>query len=80
MKEAADRIEWLEQRLRETAGECVQANDRIEALEATDFFARHHMTPDEVVTLMMHWQARALKAETGIEALETALRDIFCMV
>ena len=32
--EAADRIEWLEQRLRETAGECVQAAARIEALEA----------------------------------------------
>jgi hypothetical protein len=27
------RIAWLEQRLRETTGELVQANDRIEALE-----------------------------------------------
>ena len=34
MDEAANRIEWLEQRLRETTGELVQANDRIEALEA----------------------------------------------
>jgi len=27
------RIEWLEQRLRQTTGEAVMANDRIEALE-----------------------------------------------
>ena len=32
--DAANRIEWLEQRLRETTGEAVQANDRIDALEA----------------------------------------------
>ena len=31
---AADRIEWLEQKLRQTAGECVIANGRIEELEA----------------------------------------------
>ena len=34
MTTTEDRIAWLEQKLRVTTGELVQANDRIEALEA----------------------------------------------
>jgi hypothetical protein len=34
MTTTEERIKWLEQKLRQTTGELVQANDRIEALEA----------------------------------------------
>ena len=44
MTTTEDRIAWLEQKLRVTTGELVQANDRIEALEAA--LAQIHLTAD----------------------------------
>jgi hypothetical protein len=41
MTTTEDRIAWLEQRLRQTAGEAVQANDRIDQLEAALRDAEH---------------------------------------
>ena len=71
------RIVWLEQRLRITTGELVQANDRIEALE--EALAEGDRTIDAFGKVTPEQYQRELAAKSArIEELEAALRKIAC--
>jgi hypothetical protein len=77
MTTTEERIAWLEQRLRETAGELVQANDRIEALEAALLPAKNTLN---AVRILMKNRDRREHEQQVYEAVQIcceAMEDVF---
>jgi len=59
----ADDVNNEHQRAMDHQRERMAAWHTLPVTPGDEFFAKHHMTPDEMAALMMHWQNRALKAE-----------------